>query len=92
MINVESIGKDVFSALSTLRFDDDGLEMDDEDYYSEESPDPDPLIKSVLNDYADDVIKALREGRLTDAITVYMGVYEGTQAATEPEVDEYRLY
>lgn len=87
--SVESIGKDVFAALSTLRFDDDGLEMEDEDYYSEESPDPDPLIESVLTDYADDVIKAFREGRLTDAMTVYMGVYEGTQAAAEPEYDEY---
>ena len=87
--SVEGICNDVFAALSNLRFDDDGLEMEDEDYYSEESPDPDPLIESVLTEYADDVIKALREGRLTDAMTSYMGVYEGTQAAAEPEDDEY---
>ncbi|WP_020606076.1 SWIM zinc finger family protein [Spirosoma spitsbergense] len=87
--SVEGIGNDVFAALSNLRFDDDGLEMEVEDYYSEESPDPDPLIESVLTEYADDVIKALREGRLTDAMTSYMGVYEGTQAASEPEYDEY---
>jgi hypothetical protein len=63
--------------------------MDEEDHYSEESPDPTPLIESVLSDYADQVTKALREGRLTDAMTIYQGVYEGTLSVTEPQDDEF---
>ncbi|MCY7350288.1 MAG: hypothetical protein LH606_06440, partial [Cytophagaceae bacterium] len=50
---IDAISTDVFEALSDLRFDDEGLEMDEDDYDSEESPDPDPLIESVLSDYAD---------------------------------------
>lgn len=87
--SLDAISTEVVEALSDLRFDDEGLEMDEEDYYSEESPDPTPLIESVLTVYAERVAKALREGRLTDAITVYMGVYEGTLSATEPEADDY---
>ncbi|MCY7358985.1 MAG: hypothetical protein LH609_16310, partial [Rudanella sp.] len=86
---IDALSTDVFEALSDLRFDDEGLEMDEDDYDSEESPDPDPLIESVLSDYADRVTKALREGRLADALTVYLGVYEGSQAAAEAEYDEY---
>ena len=86
-IDTTSIG--VSEGLLALRFDEDALEMDDQDYYSEESPDPTQLIYSVLSDYADQAIKAFREGRLTDALTVCMGVYEGTQRAIEPEGDEF---
>lgn len=86
---IEHISTMVFEALSDLRFDDDGLEMEPDDYDSEESPDPDPLIEGVLSDYAGQVRKALREGRLTDVLTVCLGVYEGTQSAIEPEDDEY---
>ena len=89
--SIDTISTGVFESLSDLRFDDDGLEMDEEDHYSEESPDPDPLIESVLTDYAEQVSKALREGRLTDALVVYLGVYEGTQSAIEPEDDEYGI-
>jgi hypothetical protein len=87
--SISTISAEVFEALSELAFDEDGLEMDEEDYYSEESPDPTPLIESVLTKYADRVTKALREGRLTDALIVYMGVYKGTHAATEPQTDEF---
>lgn len=86
---IDTISTGVFESLSDLRFDDDGLEMDPDDYESEESPDPNPLIESVLTDYAEQVSKALREGRLTDAMVVCLGVYEGTQSAVEPEDDEY---
>ncbi len=86
---IDTISSAVFGALSELRFDDDWLETEAEDHYSEELPDPNPLIESVLTEYADQVIKAFREGRLTDAMTVYLGVYEGTQAATESDDDEY---
>jgi hypothetical protein len=87
----DNISTEVFEALSDLRFDDDGLEMDEEDWYSEESPDPEPLIESVLISYAERAVKALREGRLTDAMTVYLGVYEGTLATTEPDDDNYGI-
>lgn len=93
---VDGVSRNVSVALSGLRFDEDELYLNgpgrySEDYYSEDSPNPDPLIESELADYADQVIKALREGRLTDAMTVYMGVYEGTQAAIEPEEDEFDI-
>ena len=93
---VEEVSVSVFSALSSLRFDENELYMNGSGYYSEAdySDDltvPDPLIESVLADYADQVINALGEGRLTDAMPVYLGVYEGTQAATEPEDDEFDI-
>lgn len=87
--NLDTISTAVFEALSDLRFDDEGLEMDEYDYYSEEAPDAEPLIEEVLNPYADRVTTALREGRLTDAMTVLLGVYEGVFSATEPAADEY---
>jgi hypothetical protein len=93
---VDGVSRNVSAALSNLRFDEDELYLEgpgrySEDYYSEDSPDPDPLIENELTDYAEQVIKALREGRLTDAMIVYMGVYEGTQAAIEPEEDEFDI-
>ena len=86
---IEKISTEVYEALSGLRFDDDGLEMDEEDYYSEESPDPVPLIESMLDAYADKTAAALREGRLSDALTLCMGVYEGTHSVIEVAVDDY---
>ncbi|QMW03220.1 SWIM zinc finger family protein [Spirosoma foliorum] len=89
--SIDTISTEVFEALSELRFDDEGLEMDEDDYYSEESPDPDPLIESILSEYAERVAKALREGRLTDTMTIYLGVYEGALAAYEPDDDNYGI-
>ena len=86
---IDRISTAVYEALSDLVFDDDGLEMDEEDYYSEESPDPVPLIESVLTDYANQATVALRESRLVDALTVCLGVYEGTHSATDVDIDEY---
>ena len=88
---VDTISTEVFEALSDLRFDDDTLEFDDDDYYSEEGPNATPLIEAVFADYAKEASSALREGRLTDAFTICMGVYEGTQSATEVEEDAYGL-
>ena len=88
-LSADVICSEVYEALSDLRFDEDTLEFDQDDWYSEESPDAAPLIEKVLQPYAYKVSHALREGRLTDAMTIYMGVYEGTQAATEPEHDEF---
>ncbi|RCR71459.1 SWIM zinc finger family protein [Larkinella punicea] len=87
--SVEAVSTEVFEALSDLRFDDETLEMDDDDYYSEENPDPEPLIEDVLRPYAEQVGTAFRQGRLLDAMRIYLGVYEGTQAAFEPAHDEY---
>lgn len=87
--DLDTISTAVFEALSDLRFDDEELDMDEYDYYSEEAPDAEPLIEEVLNPYADQVTKALREGRLADGMTVLLGVYEGVFSATEPEADEY---
>lgn len=90
-LSADVICSEVCEQLTDLRFDDDSLDFDQDDWYSEESPDPTPLIADVLQPYAEKVVIALREGRLTDAITLYMGVYEGTQAATEPDSDEYSI-
>ncbi len=75
--------------MSGLAFDEDGLEFDQDDYYSEEAPDPVPLIEDVLQPYAGQAAQALRDGRLTDALTVCLGVYEGTHSATEVATDDY---
>lgn len=91
---IDTIRTEVYEELSDLAFDDDGLEFDQpgrrsDDYYSEESPDPNPLIEDVLRPYAEQTTQALREGRLTDALTVCLGIYEGTHSATEVETDDY---
>lgn len=88
-LSADAICSAVCEQLSDLRFDEDTLEFDHDDWYSEDSPDPTPLIADVLQPYAEKVALALREGRLTDAMTLYMGVYEGTQAATQPDHDEF---
>lgn len=86
---IDTIRTEVYEELSDLAFDDDGLAFDHDDYYSEESPDPNPLIEDVLQPYAEQATQALREGRLTDALTVCLGVYEGTHSATEVATDDY---
>ncbi|MCY7358023.1 MAG: hypothetical protein LH609_11305 [Rudanella sp.] len=85
--SVETISTTVYEALSDLSFDEQ--ELDDYDHYSEESPDPTPQIEGVLTGYANQAILALREGRLPDAFTVCLGVYEGTHAASEAQNDDY---
>lgn len=92
--DIEKICTDVYKALSKIRFDESTLIDYDDHYndpYSEEGPDPAPPVKEVLQPYADKVIKALREGRLTEAMPVYLGVYEGTQTATEAKDDEFSV-
>ncbi len=86
---IDTIRTEVYEELSDLAFDEDGLEFDHNDYYSEEAPDPVPLIEDVLQPYAEQAAQALRDGRLTDALTVCLGVYEGTHSATEVETDDY---
>jgi hypothetical protein len=86
---IDSISTEIYEALSDLSFDEEALmEEDKYNYYSEELPDPDPIIEPVFSKYIERVSKAMREGRLTDAFTVFLGVYEGSQAATEAENDE----
>lgn len=87
--SIETVSTEVFEALSDLRFTDETLEMEEYDYYSEEAPDPEPLIGDVLRPFAERVRASFRQGRLTDGMRTYLGVYEGTQAALEPEYDEY---
>jgi hypothetical protein len=89
--DIDTISTTVYELLSDLQFNDDGMDVDQNDYYSEDGPDPDPLIESALEDYATQLAKALRAGRLTEAMPVLLGVYEGVQAATEPAADEYSL-
>ena len=88
-LSADVICSAVHELLTDLRFDENSFDFDQDDWYSEETPDPAPLIGEVLKSYADQFDKALREGRLNDAMTLYMGVYEGTQAATEPAHDEF---
>lgn len=88
---VDDVSTAVFEALSDLRFDDDTLDLDEEDYYSEDGPDPEPVLEEVLQEYAGRVSRAFSEGRLTDGMTVYLGVYEGIQSAIDPAYDNYGI-
>lgn len=88
-LSPDVVGSEVHELLTDLRFDEDTLDLGQDDWYSEEGQDPTPLIGEVLQPYADQFDLALRQGRLADAMSLYMGVYEGTQAATEPAHDEF---
>lgn len=87
---IDKLSTEVYEALSDLVFDEESMVNDGYHYtYYDDGLDPDPLIKEVLKPYADQFNRALREGRLMDALVVYLGVYEGAQAAMEAQDDEF---
>lgn len=96
---VDSISTEVYEALSDLAFDDELLEgfaADYEEYRYDEYDGmmdaADEALDEVLLPHAEAVAEALRGGRLTEALRSWVGVYEGSAAATEPAADDYDLF
>ena len=96
---IDSISTEVYEALSDLAFDDDLLsEYADfyEDYLEDEGDGmltlADGAIDEVLLPQAEAVAEALRGGQLAEALRRWVGVYEGSAAATEPAADDYDLF
>jgi hypothetical protein len=98
-VTIDSISTAVYEALSDLSFDDELLDEYDNGYdnYRYDEDDgllaaADEAIDEVLLPHADLVAEALHEGRLTEALCCWAGVYEGSAAATEPQADDYDLF
>jgi SWIM zinc finger len=95
---IDKISTEVYEALSDLSFDEDTLSDyndDDNDYhyyeygYNEDAPDT--MVEEVLEPYKNRIEVYLNEGRLIDAFTTWLGVYEGILATTEPEEDDFDI-
>jgi hypothetical protein len=96
---IDQISTEVYEALSDLSFDEDTLSEysdDDDDYndyydegYNEDSAET--MVEEVLEPYKNRIELYLNEGRLLDAFTIWLGVYEGILAAIAPEEDEYDM-
>ncbi|RYY19446.1 MAG: hypothetical protein EOO36_05755 [Cytophagaceae bacterium] len=101
-ITIDSISTEVYEALSDLAFDDELLEGYADDYnnyndYRHDEDDgmleaADEALDEVLLPHAEAVAEALHDGRLTEALRRWVGVYEGSAAATEPAADDYDLF
>ena len=98
-VTIDSISTEVYEALSDLAFDDELLSEYDTSYssyrYDEDAgllEAADEVIDEVLIPHADAVAEALHEGRLAEAVRRWVGVYEGSTAATAPQADEYDLF
>jgi hypothetical protein len=95
---IGSISTEVYEALSDLAFDRelvDDYDSDSVDYRHEEETlhdAADEAIAAVLLPHAEAVGEALHAGHLTEALRRWVGVYEGSVAATEPAADEYELF
>ncbi len=98
---IDIISVEVYEALSDLSFDEDTLSeySDDDDDYEDYYDDYDEgsesgaetMVEEVLEPYKNQIELYLNEGRLIDAFTNWLGVYEGILAATEPQDDEYDM-
>jgi hypothetical protein len=94
---IDKISTEVYEELSDLSFDEDTLAdyNDDDDYhyheygYSEDAAST--MVEEVLEPYKNRIELYLNEGRLIDAFTTWLGVYEGILATTEPEEDEFDI-
>jgi hypothetical protein len=98
-VTIDGISREVYEALSELAFDDELLDAYDQGsagYRSDEDAGlleaADEVIDEVLIPHADAVAEALHGGRLTEALRRWVGVYEGSTAATEPQADDYDLF
>jgi hypothetical protein len=96
---IDSISTEVYEALSDLAFDDELLNAYDQQYldyrYDEDAgllAAADEAIDEVLIPHAEAVADALHAGHLTAALRRWVGVYEGSAAATEPAADDYDLF
>ncbi|HET9505780.1 MAG TPA: SWIM zinc finger family protein [Hymenobacter sp.] len=95
---IDSISTEVYEALSDLAFDRemlDDYDPDFADYRHEEDALHDAAneaIAAVLLPHAEAVGEALHAGRLAEALRRWVGVYEGSAAATEPAADDYELF
>jgi SWIM zinc finger len=91
---IASISTDVYEALSDLSFDEDSLYSEDyDDYYNEDGglSEAEEMVEEVLQPYSNKIELYLNEGRLIDAISTWLGVYEGILAAKEPQADDYSI-
>jgi hypothetical protein len=95
---IDSISTEVYEALSDLAFDRELVDDYDPDF-SEYRHEEDTLheaaaeaIAEVLLPHAEAVGEALHAGRLAEALRRWVGVYEGSAAATEPAADAYELF
>ncbi|RZK46484.1 MAG: hypothetical protein EOO59_19235, partial [Hymenobacter sp.] len=96
---IDSISTEVYEALSDLAFDDELLEgyADNYEEYLYDEGDgmwelASEAIDEVLLPHAEAVAEALHAGHLTEALRRWVGVYEGSAAATAPEADDYDLF
>jgi hypothetical protein len=93
---IDSISRQVYEALSDLAFDDDLLSEHDPGYHYAEGDGlleaADEAIDQVLIPHAEAVAEALHAGHLTEALRHWVGVYEGSAAATAPQADDYDLF
>jgi hypothetical protein len=96
---IDSISAEVYEALSDLTFDDELLREYDQQYldyrYDEDGgllATADEAIDEVLLPHAEAVADALHAGHLPEALYHWVGVYEGSAAATEPRTDDYDLF
>lgn len=95
---IDSISTEVYEALSDLAFDRELLDEYDPDFadyrHEEEAlhEAADEAIATVLRPHAEAVGEALHAGRLAEALRRWVGVYEGSAAATEPAADDYELF
>jgi len=96
---IDSISTEVYEALSDLAFDDELLDNYDKEYTSYRYDETDTLLEAadeaiaeVLIPYAEAVAEALHDGHLADALRRWVGVYEGSAAATEPAADDHDLF
>ncbi len=95
---IEGISTEVCEALSGLAFDRelvDEYDPDFADYRHEEDAlhdAADEAIAAVLLPHAEMVGEALHAGCLAEALRRWVGVYEGSTAATEPAADDYELF
>ncbi|SET34248.1 SWIM zinc finger family protein [Hymenobacter actinosclerus] len=99
LTSIEEVSTEVYEALADLVFDDDAL-SEHTDYYGDYLEDEgdgmlelaDGIIGDVLRPFARLVAGHLAQGRLPRAVEVWVGVYEGATAATDPADDEYSLF
>ncbi|MGI4862889.1 MAG: SWIM zinc finger family protein [Janthinobacterium lividum] len=98
-VTIDSISTEVYEALSDLAFDDELLSEYDKEYTNYRYDEDDTLLEAadeaideVLTPHADAVAEALHDGHLTEALRRWVGVYEGSTAATAPQADDYDLF
>ncbi len=95
-ITSDSIGTEVYEALSDLAFDEEMLDQYDPGYRYDEHAGileaADEAIDEVLIPHAEAVADALHGGRLTEALRRWVGVHAGSTAATGPAADDYDLF